>query len=173
MVCSNCMKRSGAAKCSRCKITAYCNRECQRAHWSAHKKHCKPHELSPQKLDLRFYINHDPPVLMQEDIPLILCSRDAPRELTSRWISNLVNTHEEGVLEKRAGPCTYCPEPGVALHTTLSVTLHQSPPTVLVVGQRLCQRNRFSPCAIMAEKTMQDGMKAPGFPGEPSDVYTV
>jgi hypothetical protein len=34
----------GALKaCTRCQAVHYCNRECQRAHWKAHKKDCAPH----------------------------------------------------------------------------------------------------------------------------------
>lgn len=31
-----------AARCSRCKATAYCDRDCQRNHWALHKVNCKP-----------------------------------------------------------------------------------------------------------------------------------
>ena len=31
----------GGAKCAQCKVTNYCGRECQLAHWDAHKKECK------------------------------------------------------------------------------------------------------------------------------------
>ena len=27
-------------KCSRCKLVQYCNRDCQKKHWQAHKPHC-------------------------------------------------------------------------------------------------------------------------------------
>ncbi|KAJ7349067.1 hypothetical protein DFH08DRAFT_134740 [Mycena albidolilacea] len=57
MVCSQCSNRSGALKCSRCKMMTYCNRECQAAHWPVHKKHCKPIQLSPKKLELHFTVN--------------------------------------------------------------------------------------------------------------------
>jgi len=46
-VCGNCFKSAGSAgapklsACSRCGLVAYCNRECQRAHWKAnHKQRC-------------------------------------------------------------------------------------------------------------------------------------
>jgi hypothetical protein len=34
-------RRSFARRCSRCQVTRYCNADCQRAHWGAHKKVCR------------------------------------------------------------------------------------------------------------------------------------
>ncbi|KAJ7796861.1 hypothetical protein B0H14DRAFT_2913238, partial [Mycena olivaceomarginata] len=85
MVCGQCSNRSGALKCSRCKMMTYCNRECQAAHWPVHKIHCKPIQLSPQKLELHFTVNKSTKsITFLEDIPVLFCQRDAPRELTSR-----------------------------------------------------------------------------------------
>ncbi|KAJ7349136.1 hypothetical protein DFH08DRAFT_136460 [Mycena albidolilacea] len=57
MVCGQCSNRSGALKCSRHKMMTYCNRKCQAAHWPVHKIHCKPIQISPQKLELHFTVN--------------------------------------------------------------------------------------------------------------------
>lgn len=39
--CGNCKKQSAILKaCAKCKTTKYCDRECQKAHWKAHKKQC-------------------------------------------------------------------------------------------------------------------------------------
>lgn len=35
--------------CSACKDVFYCSKDCQRAHWKAHKPHCKAHFQSAQK----------------------------------------------------------------------------------------------------------------------------
>ncbi|KAJ7349061.1 hypothetical protein DFH08DRAFT_134680 [Mycena albidolilacea] len=143
------------------------NRECQAAHWPVHKMHCKPIQLSPQKLELHFTVNKSTKsITFLEDIPVLFCQCDAPRELTSRWVSNLVDTHEEEVLVQSPGRCTYCPNPAVALKTALAIVLHDNPPTVLVSGQRLCSRNRNSSCALMAEAIVQEGINSPDFPGE-------
>jgi hypothetical protein len=37
--CGSCQSR-GLMKCGRCKITYYCSKECQKKHWSQHKKVC-------------------------------------------------------------------------------------------------------------------------------------
>lgn len=44
--CSYCKKHSTAIllACGQCRKQAYCNRECQRVHWKAHKKSCVPSE---------------------------------------------------------------------------------------------------------------------------------
>lgn len=39
--CDNCCKRmQHRLRCGRCKLALYCNRDCQRAHWSLHKPYC-------------------------------------------------------------------------------------------------------------------------------------
>jgi len=51
-ICANCGKGEGAKACTACKLVKYCNRECQIAHWSQHKKACKKRsaELHDEKL---------------------------------------------------------------------------------------------------------------------------
>ena len=39
-LCAGCEKASAHFVCGRCHCTRYCKRECQRTHWSVHKKHC-------------------------------------------------------------------------------------------------------------------------------------
>jgi len=43
--CAHCEKAAGRGqnllKCSRCKITAYCGKDCQHADWKLHKIHCR------------------------------------------------------------------------------------------------------------------------------------
>jgi hypothetical protein len=44
--CRQCRKSDDASerfsKCSRCKVSYYCSRDCQRNHWAIHKKECVP-----------------------------------------------------------------------------------------------------------------------------------
>jgi hypothetical protein len=42
--CGSCKLVGGTLKCSRCKSTYYCNRDCQKAHWKhgGHKHECQP-----------------------------------------------------------------------------------------------------------------------------------
>lgn len=39
-LCSTCREEKPAKKCSKCKSVQYCDRNCQRLHWFAHKKEC-------------------------------------------------------------------------------------------------------------------------------------
>ena len=39
-LCSFCGADQATAKCTRCKLATYCNRDCQSAHWKAHKPAC-------------------------------------------------------------------------------------------------------------------------------------
>lgn len=51
-ICSNCGNKKNVKKlkkCSGCYLIEYCNRECQRNHWSIHKLRCSPnHETTTQ-----------------------------------------------------------------------------------------------------------------------------
>ncbi|KAJ6500621.1 hypothetical protein C8R45DRAFT_75534 [Mycena sanguinolenta] len=169
MVCGKCANPSGSLKCSRCKIMTYCNRECQAAHWPEHKIRCKKFAMSPEKIRLQFSFGTEE-ILFLEDIPALLCQRDAPRDLTSRWVSNLVDTHTATVLAQLPGRCVYCPKQATALKTTPVITLHASPPTVLVFARHLCVNNRNSPCAVKLEEVLQRGLSSPDFPGG-GEVY--
>ena len=40
-LCGNCSEN--LMRCSRCRSAQYCNRECQKTHWSIHKTECHPH----------------------------------------------------------------------------------------------------------------------------------
>lgn len=148
------------------------SRECQVADWPAHKIRCKPVEMSPQKLELHFTVGRGGErITFKEDIPALLCQRDAPRELTSRFVSNLVDTREEQVLAQRPGQCLYCTKQATRLQTTLMITLHGSPPTVFAMGQPLCTKNRDSPCAIKSEEIVQQGLNDPNSPASKAEVY--
>ncbi len=39
--CGNCKAKDAPLRCTQCKSTNYCNKECQQAHWKTHKKTCK------------------------------------------------------------------------------------------------------------------------------------
>ncbi|KAJ7689775.1 hypothetical protein B0H17DRAFT_1202026 [Mycena rosella] len=100
----------------------------------------------------------------------MFCSRDAPRDITSRWVSNLVDTHEEEVLARNPGcACLYCGKPAIKLQTTLAITLHGDPPTIQVLCQPLCTKNRDDACAIQAQETIDQGIG--NYPGRGTEVY--
>jgi hypothetical protein len=42
----DCSNPAPAAKCGRCHTAAYCSAPCQRAHWPAHRPHCKELEAA-------------------------------------------------------------------------------------------------------------------------------
>ncbi|KAF7359228.1 Zinc finger MYND domain-containing protein 10 [Mycena sanguinolenta] len=169
MVCGKCGNTSGVLKCGRCRIMTYCNRDCQIAHWPEHKIRCQKFEMSPQKLHLHFTIG-DEELAFLEDIPTLLCQRDAPRELTSQWASNLVDTYTGKLLAQYPNRCIYCPKQATALKTTLVMSLPCTPPTMRVLAHHLCVNNRNSPCAVKAEDTFQEVINAPDWPG--ADVYS-
>ena len=41
-VCAKCGKTGVKGNCAKCQAVAYCSRECQRADWVRHKRHCMP-----------------------------------------------------------------------------------------------------------------------------------
>ncbi|KAJ7633522.1 hypothetical protein DFH06DRAFT_1479491 [Mycena polygramma] len=134
MVCGNCSKVAAAQICSRCKMMTYCNRECQVAHWRTHKSYCESIELSPQKLHFVFNVGRDgPPITFEEDMPALFRRQDAPRDLTSRWVTDVADSHEEEVLARSPGSlCVECGKPAVRLYTTLIAALTADQPTVFV-----------------------------------------
>jgi hypothetical protein len=42
-VCANCQQRFSRSlqACSRCRVVYYCSRDCQQAHWRAHRPNCR------------------------------------------------------------------------------------------------------------------------------------
>ncbi|KZP31470.1 hypothetical protein FIBSPDRAFT_945003 [Athelia psychrophila] len=119
----------------------------------------------PSKLELIFTVGRDGgPILFKEDIPALLCQRDCPRDLSSRRVSNLVDTLEMEVLSRHAewrlggASCLYCGKPAMCLHTAVMITLHADPPTMRVPAQPLCSKKNDRKCALAAQKTFADGM---------------
>ncbi|CAB3384507.1 Hypothetical predicted protein [Cloeon dipterum] len=49
--CSACSNEKATRRCSRCKSEVYCGAECQKVHWSLHKKGCKPASAVDAKKD--------------------------------------------------------------------------------------------------------------------------
>ncbi|XP_043671149.1 ankyrin repeat and MYND domain-containing protein 2 [Vespula pensylvanica] len=49
LVCVTCGEEKASKKCSKCKAVQYCDRECQRLHWSMHKKACARLGQSPSQ----------------------------------------------------------------------------------------------------------------------------
>jgi len=45
--CGNCGELKAVLRCSRCRLTSYCNRDCQKAHWKLHKKLCNSNPAVP------------------------------------------------------------------------------------------------------------------------------
>ncbi|KAJ7769872.1 hypothetical protein B0H16DRAFT_1516670 [Mycena metata] len=172
MVCSSCSNRSGSMRCSRCKIMFYCNRECQAAHWSTHRNHCKKVQMSPQKLQLHFTAGPTvPPITFHEDIPAPFCQRDGPRDLTNQWLGQLVDSLEEKVLARYSGlPCVYCGKQAIRLHTTLTISLYENPPTVWCGGPPLCTKDRNDGCAIQARAEIEKVLQSPNFPPD-AEIY--
>ena len=39
-ICAQCRDPSPKQRCTRCKTSRYCSRECQTKHWPRHKSHC-------------------------------------------------------------------------------------------------------------------------------------
>ncbi|XP_048730771.1 ankyrin repeat and MYND domain-containing protein 2-like [Ostrea edulis] len=52
-VCSTCGTLRAQKKCSACKMACYCNQQCQKLHWSTHKKFCKKLAEEYQELEER------------------------------------------------------------------------------------------------------------------------
>ncbi|XP_059166061.1 ankyrin repeat and MYND domain-containing protein 2-like [Physella acuta] len=51
--CDTCWEPKAEAKCAKCKMVVYCNKECQRLHWPTHKKFCAKLAEDYRKQELR------------------------------------------------------------------------------------------------------------------------
>jgi hypothetical protein len=47
LICETCGKREEIKRCAKCKLVAYCSRDCQKSNWTKHKKICP--QLAAQK----------------------------------------------------------------------------------------------------------------------------
>nr|SVE74185.1 EOG090X06BA [Daphnia barbata] len=55
--CATCGQEKVTSKCSVCKSVQYCNRDCQKLHWSIHKKECDKMAKQLKNLEIK---SHDP-----------------------------------------------------------------------------------------------------------------
>ncbi|KAJ7736664.1 hypothetical protein B0H16DRAFT_1573456 [Mycena metata] len=140
MVCGSCSKASGSLRCSRCWPTTRQNRECQAAHWPTHKSHCKRVQMSPQKLQLHFTAGPTVPSITFHEV-----------------IPAAFSHHDCG---KRA----------IRLHTTLTISLCENPPTVWIAGRSLCTKNRNDRCAVQARVEIEKVLRSPDFPSD-AEIY--
>lgn len=52
--CAHCGTTEHLVRCSRCEVTAYCGKECQKKHWKKHKKVCKEPNNERFNIDVKF-----------------------------------------------------------------------------------------------------------------------
>jgi hypothetical protein len=125
--------------------------------------------MSAKKLELVFMVQDGgpgdaQPIVFKEDIPAALCKKSASRELTSPFISQIVDNREQEALAARERRCLYCGRKATCLYSTPMSTLHGDPPTILNMAQALCTKNGSTPCAREAYQRIQDGLHDPNGP---------
>ncbi|KZP19580.1 hypothetical protein FIBSPDRAFT_827839 [Athelia psychrophila] len=126
-----------------------------------------------KKLHLKYILGGDgPTVPFLEDIPAELCDINAPREATSKFISDLIELRDVDALKRWDSTCLFCARRAQALYSIPGVTLHVEPPTVLVTALPLCSMTNA--CARKAGTLMENAMMDPNGPiMKEASVYTM
>ncbi|RDB23979.1 hypothetical protein Hypma_008833 [Hypsizygus marmoreus] len=107
--------------------------------------------------------------LFKEPIPIEFTEPGAPRQITSVFLTNLIEKREAELVQANAWSCLYCNKPAEECYGIPSVVLTEKPPTIFNMTQPLCSMR--SACAREAYGRMQAGLVSPDFPG--GDVYHV
>lgn len=123
-----------------------------------------------KKLHLKYILGGDGPTIpFLEDIPAELCAIDAPREATSKFITELIELRDVDALKRWNSTCLFCARHAQVLYSIPGVTLHVEPPTVLVTALPMC--SMVSACAGRAAMLMENAMMDPNGPMKAGSVY--
>jgi hypothetical protein len=113
-----------------------------------------------KKLELKIQIGGRK-LLFIEDIPAEYCSKSAPRDATSNFITKILESRERDVLKLGRFTCLYCEKPATRLFGTPCISLwgDDGPPTVISISQQLCRLDWSSPCTREAYTRMEQGIR--------------
>lgn len=136
----------------------------------------KPNPSRPmKKLHLTYMIGGEdgPTVTFVDDIPAEYCKIDAPREATSKFITDVMDRREGQALMHWNSSCMYCDRPAQTLFAVPAVTLHAETPVVLASAQPLCSLS--GPCGRRGYTILQAAMMDANSPlREPgASIYTM
>ncbi|KAF7980822.1 hypothetical protein HWV62_36444 [Athelia sp. TMB] len=126
-----------------------------------------------KKLRLEYMLARDgPTVEFFQDIPAEYCTPNAPRETTSKFITDLMEIADVEALKAWNSTCLFCQKlRAKALFTVPAATLTAEKPIVLVTAIPLCSMS--SACARQAYALVQSAMLDPNGPmqEEGASVY--
>jgi hypothetical protein len=124
--CASCGTGGATLRCSRCHAAWYCNRECQTAHWPAHKSLCKPRVPAVMTLTALATAAIDAMNMPMAFAPILLYGRRAePDGKTECWYATL------DVPPERMLPDTSL---DIAMYTALTMGLLYTAPAVPAVA---------------------------------------
>ncbi|KAK4889777.1 hypothetical protein LTR27_011489 [Elasticomyces elasticus] len=135
--CDQCKKTSGPSKrCAKCKTTAYCNRECQAAHWKTHKRECaiiaqirypagqSPGSEVPKRLDAKPFTS------LYHNNSL----HDRSEEKTFRILINVIRMRQEDVYNLEGD--------------TMTGTIYNQEPTSEPAFRDFLRKAKTTPCFL-------------------------
>lgn len=114
------------------------------------------------RLEMKYMMQGEPEIVFMEDIPAEYCLPNAPKEVTSKFLQDLIDLREPDILAARTYHCLYCHKPAACVFGMPMVTLAAPTPSVINLAQPLCQRN--TACAREAFRRIQEGLRDPHGP---------
>ncbi|RDB27265.1 hypothetical protein Hypma_004350 [Hypsizygus marmoreus] len=97
------------------------------------------------------------PIIIEDQVPAVLCSTNPPRIPTNAFLAHLVQKHDHHIRHSREWTCWKCPAKAVSLVHTPCAYLHLQEPIVVDIVQAVCVQG--GECEMQARALMASQME--------------